>query len=209
MAFEIETFKGNGLVYGGVRPSLFDITVTPPPALAAIFSGANIQKLQFTCRASALPAGRVGTVEVPYFGRKVKFAGDRTFDDWTITIMNDEDFLVRSMFETWSNSLNSLETNVRAGVYTTEVDYKAIFTINQYSKTGGSPGGTGGGPATALTATPIRSYNMVGAYPGPISDITVDWDQQNQIETFTCGISYDYWLPVIEGGLAVSYVDAT
>jgi hypothetical protein len=207
MAFNIETFKHNGLVYGGVRPSLFDVTVTPSAELQSLFNGANVQKLQFTCRASNLPAATIGTVEVPYFGRKIKLAGDRTYTDWQITVMNDEDFLVRSMFEVWQNSLNKVVNNVRDSAYVTETLYKAVFTINQYSKTGNGP--QGGGIIDPTSVTPIRSYTMVGAYPGPLGDIVVDWDQQNQIETFTVGIPYDYWLPGVEGSLAVPYASLT
>ena len=100
--FNISTFKTRGLTGGGARPALFEIYLSIPDGVGADAESAD--KFRFTCRAAQLPAATVGSIEIPYFGRKIKFAGDRTFTDWTVTVMNDEDFLVRSMIEKWSNA---------------------------------------------------------------------------------------------------------
>jgi len=156
--FNISTFKSRGLTLGGVRPALFEVYLTIPTFVAA--DTGSDSKFRFTCRGAQLPAAQLGTVEVPYFGRTIKFAGDRTFADWTVTVMNDEDFLVRSMFEKWSNELNKLQANVRKA-YQSENDYKATMNVIQYSKDG----------------KVIRGYDIIGAYPSTVDAIDLNWEQ--------------------------------
>jgi hypothetical protein len=189
--FNISSFKQQGVTLGGARPSLFEVYLTIPTFVAAD-SGSDT-KFRFTCRAAQLPAATVGTVEVGYFGRMIKLAGDRTFADWTVTVMNDEDFLVRSMFEKWSNALNKLEANQRDS-YATENDYKATMNVIQYSKDGNV----------------IRSYDIIGAFPSTVDAIDLNWETTNQLETFGVTFSYDYWLPTAGTELNNSYIgDAT
>ena len=179
--FNINTFKSKGLTLGGARPSLFEIIVSTPPGLT-VQSGSE-EKFKFTARASSIPPLALGTIEVPYFGRREKIAGDRTFPDWQVSVMNDEDYLVRSMFESWSNSINRLESNIRDPNYAAgENSYKVDMTINHYSKDG---------PL-------IREYTMIGAWPSLVDAMELNWDAQNQIQTFNVTFSYDYWLPANE-----------
>ena len=89
MAFNINEIKSQ-LTLGGARPSLFQVTLTNP------VNTSGDLKMPFMCQAAQMPASTLGTIEVPYFGRKIKIAGDRTFAEWTITITNDEDFLIRN-----------------------------------------------------------------------------------------------------------------
>lgn len=181
MPFNIASFKSSGLVYGGARPSLFDVYFSAPDGLG--LDNTSLEKAKFVCRAAELPASQIGTVEIGYFGRKIKIAGDRTFADWTVTIMNDEDFGVRSLFEAWSNAINRHVSNVRDPNATSENSnlstYKADLIVNQYGKDGEK----------------IRAYKIIGAFPTNIAAITLDWDQQNQIETFQTTFTYDYWIP--------------
>jgi hypothetical protein len=179
--FNISTFKTRGLKLGGARPALFEIYLSIPDGVQA--EQGSDDKFRFTCRAAQIPAATIGNVEIPYFGRKIKLAGDRTFADWTVTVMNDEDFLVRGMFEKWSNSLNRLQANIRDPIYEgNESSYKAIMNIVQYGKTGQI----------------IRSYDMYGAFPTSVDAISLDWDTTNQIETFQVTFAYDYWMPAYE-----------
>ena len=178
--FNISTFKTRGLTQGGARPTLFEVYMTPPAGVGADQDSAD--KFRFTCRGASLPAASVQSIDVGYFGRKIKVQGDRTFTDWTVTIMNDEDFLVRSMFEKWSNALNRMESNIRDPNFVEENDYKVDMDIIQYGKDG----------------TVIRQYVIIGAFPTEVSDIQLDWDTTNQIETFTVRFAYDYWLPAME-----------
>ena len=179
MPFNINTFKSNGLVYGGARPSLFSVFLSVPQGLG--IDSVSTDKFRFVCRTAELPASSVSAFDVPYFGRKVKIAGDRNFTDWQVNIMNDEDFSVRSLFETWSNALNRHVSNVRDPVAARE-GYKADLEVVQYGKDGNV----------------IRSYQIVGAFPTDIGAISLDWDTQNSIETFPVTFAYDYWVPLVE-----------
>jgi len=182
MPFNVENFKSKGLINGGARPSLFDVTITPPAGLGI----SGLENIQFLARATQLPAMTIQSVDVPYFGRKIKVAGDRTFADWSITVMNDEDFKVRAAFEAWSNKINTIISNVNlAG--NAPGTYKTDAIVNQYSK---------GGKDTTQ-AVPLRSYKFVGIFPTQIDAINLDWDTTNQIETFDVTFAYDYWEPNI------------
>lgn len=174
MAFNINEFKSRGLTKGGVRPSLFQVQINPnigedPNAL---------EKFTFTCRASEVPAATVDSINVPYFGRQVKLAGDRTFADWSVTVMNDEDYIVRNMFEDWSNKINQLVGNTKLLPGNTYKFSDALVT--QFSKDGSI----------------IREYNFVGIFPVSISNMALDWDTTNAIQTFDVTFAYDYWVPV-------------
>jgi hypothetical protein len=177
MAFNINLFKQNGLTLGGARPSLFQVEMTLPGDLRGRFAGV-LPKFTFTCRASSIPASSVASFDVPYFGRKIKLAGDRTFADWNVTVMNDEDFEVRKMFEAWSSLLNHNEFNTK------EIDnnnYKASDAIvKQFSKSGGDE--------------PIASYVFNGLFPTEISAMDLDWDSTNTVQTFNVTFAYDYWI---------------
>jgi hypothetical protein len=189
--FNISNFKYQGVTFGGARPSLFEVYLSIPTFVAA--DTGSDTKFRFTCQAAQLPAATLSTIEVGYFGRKIKLAGDRTFADWTVQVMNDEDFLVRGMLEKWSNALNKMEANQRQA-YVTENDYKATLNVIQYSKDGNV----------------IRSYDIIGAFPSTVDAINLSWDQQNQLETFGVTFSYDYWLPTPGTELNNSYItDAT
>ena len=179
MAFNIDEFKTRGLQYGGARPALFQVAVTPPAPIGLDLTSA--QKFLFAAQASSIPESTVGSIEVPYFGRNIKIAGDRTFGDWRVTVMNDEDFGVRAMFEKWSNALNRLVSNTRQA----EVDfenYKAVMNVIQYGKDG----------------SVLREYEIIGAFPTTIDAIDLNWDSQNQIESFNVSFAYDYWVPLVE-----------
>lgn len=188
MAFNIDSFKSNGLALGGARPSLFRVRLDFPGVVtsrALALSGA-----EFLVRTAQLPAATLGTVEVPYFGRKIKIAGDRTFNDWTVTIMNDEDFAIRNAMEEWSNAINTLVSNrlnpaVAGTIGNNLGSYKVDLFVQQFAKAG--PGEDGG---------VLREYKFTGAFPTEIGTINLDWDTTNQIETFDVTFAYDYWEPV-------------
>lgn len=183
MAFSIQQFKSNGLIFGGARPSLFEVILALPG------SGSDVaDKFRFLCSAAQLPAMSSGVIEVPYFGRKTKIAGEPQFADWNCNIMNDEDFLIRDALERWKNDMNTLETNLRLPVQGNQSGqiqggiegYKNVDAqIFQYGKTGNV----------------IRSYKMIGVWPSNIEAINLDWERTNTIETFAVTFSYDYWLP--------------
>lgn len=183
--FNIDKFISNGLVKGGARPSLFKVTLTAAPA-----SAPALEKFEFTCRATSAPASTVGPVPVPYFGREIKLAGDRTFADWDVTVMNDEDFLVRDTMENWHNSINTIVSNIRVAPNNS---YKGTAVITQFSKSG----------------VPIKGYELRGIFPLNVGDMPLDWETQNQIQTFGVTFAYDYWVPVkVTSGVNIN-VNAT
>lgn len=179
MPFNIAAFKSNGLVYGGARPSLFNVFLSVPPGIG--IDNVSVDKFRFVCKAAELPESTISNIEIPYFGRKIKVAGERSFNDWSVTVMNDEDFSVRSMFEAWQNAVNRIVANVRDPNLTRE-EYKVDIEVVQYGKDGSI----------------LRSYMLVGAFPTSLGAIALGWDTQNAIEEFAVSFAYDYWVPVVE-----------
>lgn len=179
MPFNISSFKENGLVYGGARPSLFNVFMSVPAGIG--IDNVSVDKFRFVCKTAELPESNVGSIDIPYFGRRIKVAGERNFADWAVTVMNDEDFSVRAMFEAWSNAVNRMVANVRDPNVSAE-QYKVDLEVIQYAKDG----------------TTIRSYQLIGAFPTQIGAIGLNWEAQNAIEEFGVNFSYDYWVPLVE-----------
>lgn len=179
MPFNISAFKSNGLVYGGARPSLFQVRMSVPAGIG--IDAVSVNKFTFLCKTAELPESTVSSIEVPYFGRRIKVAGERAFADWSVSVLNDEDFSVRAMFEAWSNALNRHVSNVRDPSLSAE-QYKVDLEVIQYAKDGAE----------------IRSYDLIGAFPTSIGSIGLNWDSANAIEEFNVTFAYDYWVPNIE-----------
>lgn len=175
MAFNINEIRSQ-LIGGGARPTLFQVQITNP------VNGAGDLKVPFMCKAAALPTSNLGTIEVPYFGRKIKVAGDRTFDEWTVTIINDEDFLIRNAMEEWMNSINLHQQNTRLGS-SSPSEYKSQASVQQYGKDGQI----------------LRTYNFNGIFPTNVSEIAMAWDTNDTIEEFTVTFQYDWWN--VSGGI--------
>lgn len=170
MAFNVNEMRSQ-LTLGGARNTLFQVTIqNPANSIADI-------KVPFMVQAAQIPAATLGLIEVPYFGRKVKLAGDRQFAPWTVQVINDEDFLIRNSMEEWSNKINSFQGNLRAFGSASPLLYKAQAQVIQYSKTG----------------VPIRTYQFNGIYPEEVSSIELDWNAVDTIETFTITFQYDWW----------------
>ena len=170
MAFNINEIKSQ-LALGGARPSLFQVTLTNPVNAAADL------KFPFMCRAAQMPASTLGMIEVPYFGRKIKIAGDRTFAEWTVTCINDEDMIIRNAMEEWSNNINSHLGNLRSFGSASPALYKANATVTHFGKTG----------------LPLRSYTFNGIFPTEVSPIDLDWNTTDTLEEFTVTFQYDHW----------------
>jgi T4-like virus tail tube protein gp19 len=165
MAFSINEVRAN-FQFEGARPTLFTVNIFNP-----VNSVAD-NAIQFLASATSIPESKLGDIPVPYFGRIVHFAGDRTYDAWTVRIMNDEDFKVRNALEQWSDAINKKVQNTRS-----QLNYKSTATVNQLSKSG----------------TTVRTYRFNGLYPAEIQPIRLDWGATNQFETFDVTFVYDYW----------------
>lgn len=176
MAFNVNEIRSQ-LTLGGARNSLFQVTIqNPANSIADI-------KVPFLAKASSIPAATLGLIEVPYFGRKVRLAGDRQFGQWAVTIINDEDFLIRNAMEEWSNRINSFQGNLRGFGAASPLLYKAQAQVIQYSKTG----------------VPIRTYQFNGIFPIEVSAIELDWNSTDAIQEFQVVFAYDWW--EVSGGI--------
>lgn len=173
MAFNINEFRSQ-MVGDGARPNLFEVSM-PFPAFSS--PGDAQRKLTFMCRSSALPGSTIGVVPVQYFGRELKFAGNRTFAEWTMTIINDEDFVVRNAFERWLNGINSHNFNVRNPVALNPGTYTVDGEVYQYGKTGNT----------------LKKYRITGAFPTDVSPIDLDWGSNDTIEEYTVTLAYQWW----------------
>lgn len=188
MPFNIEEFKSRGLPGGGARPSQFLVTISPPTGIEIN----NAEKISFVCSAAEIPPAIVSPVHVSYFGRQVKYAGDREFPDWSVTIMNDSDYYVRRVMERWSTAMNTLVSNVmRPEVW--PVGYKTTAQVTQYRQDGEA----------------IATYMMEGLFPNQVDPIALNWEATNQIEYFNVTFSYDYWIAKQGDNLARQSTEGT
>jgi len=176
MPFNIQEFRAR-LNRDGARPNLFEVTMNFPTVVIPS-SGAASQKFTFMCRSAQLPGSSMGSVVVPYFGREVKMAGNRTFADWSVTVINDEDFQIRNAFERWMGGINSHALNRRNSSFQTPISYTSDATVTQYGKAG----------------TKIKSYQFVGMFPIDLAPIDLDWGSNDTIEEFAITFQYQYWL---------------
>jgi len=174
MTFNVAEFRAQ-MTGDGARPNLFNVTLTLP---AIVNNGtAAGKKLQFMAKAAQLPGSTVNNVPLHYFGREVKFAGNRTFADFTLSIINDEDFTIRAAMENWLNAINSNAGNLRAANAIGNQNYTVDALVTQYGKTGNT----------------IQQYKFVGMFPVDVSTIDLNWDTTDSIEEFTTTFSYQYW----------------
>ena len=154
---------------GGARPNLFQATLNYPS-----FVGGNTETASFLVRAASLPGSTIPELIVPFRGRQLKIAGDRTFEPWSTTIMNDTGFTIRDNIETWMNGMNEHRENT--GLVDVN-DYIADLKVEQLAKDG----------------SVLKTYQFVGAFPTVLSPIDLAYDANDQIEEFTCDWSYQYW----------------
>ena len=179
MAFSVNEFRSQ-MVGDGARPNLFEVSM-PFPAFSAPENAQT--KLTFMCNTAQLPGSTLGVVPVQYFGRELKFVGNRTFTDWTISVINDEDFIVRNAFERWMNGINSHNLNVRNPAALAPGGYTVDGDVRQFGKKGDV----------------LKRYKFVGLFPTDITPIDVDWGSNDTIEEFSVTMSYQWWESVEDG----------
>ena len=167
---KITDFKSK-LSGGGARPNLFEVVLSFPAAAPA---DANVlDKARFLVKTAALPASNISPIEVPFRGRTLKIAGDRTFDTWTITVINDTDFAIRSAFENWMNTINKVSDNT--GI-TNPANYQADAYVYQLDRDGSA----------------LRSYRFYDVFPTQVAPIELTYDGQG-IEEFTVELQVQWW----------------
>ena len=170
---ELTSFRQK-LNKGGVRSNLFEVEIKDIPG-----GGADVQdEVRFLVKAAEIPASNIGNIPVPFRGRVLPVAGDRTFDPWTVTIINN-DFKIRDTMEKWSNFINDM---VLANGSVDPASYQKTGIVKQLSRQSGDE------------KIPIlRQYNFFGIYPNVISNIPLDYGATDQIEEFQVTFNYLYW----------------
>ena len=166
----INDFKAK-LAGGGARANQFKVTL-PFPGYAQV--GGEIEDLAFLCRATTIPDMPIGIVNVPFRGRNIKIAGDRTIPAWKVTVYNDTNFKLRNAFERWQNGINNMTDN--EGL-TNPVDYQVDAFVDHLDRNGNT----------------IKSYTLRGAFPTALSAIDLSYDEATAIEQFDVTFNYQYF----------------
>ena len=173
MAFNVDEFRSKALKYGGAAPNLFEVEIVWP-------WNTNISS-RYSIKTSFLPASISTSSTVNYLGRVFKFAGERTYPQWTCTFLNDEDFKLRNALERWTDYITG---HVKLGRTSTPktgddeaLNYQSSASLTQFSKNG----------------NPIKQYTFSGLYPLTLTDIPVSWDTTNAVEEFTATFEYQYY----------------
>ena len=186
------------LIGGGARPNMFEVNITLPEQVQGL--GDIEQDMRFLVKAAEIPAANIGNIPVPFRGRVLPVAGDRTFDPWTVTVINDAQFNIRDAMEQWSNLINDLQFDVGD---INPADYQTKAEVFQLSR---QDTGTGAGSASkgSRIIQTLRTYNFEGIYPNAVSSIPLDYGATDQIEEFQVTFNYLFWtsdLPGVAGGL--------
>jgi len=191
----INDFKSR-LVGGGARPNLFECEINFPAALGTVDNQLS-QDLRFFVKSAALPASTIASIPVPFRGRTLQIAGDRTFDPWTITVINDTSFRIRDQFEKWMNLINRHDDN--AGVITPSA-YQQEMVVHQLSRGTSDQGVNGTLPSSASTLNRLKSYVFYGTFPTSISEIALSYDSSDTIEEFTVDLQVQWWDAIDNNG---------
>ena len=168
---QIDDFKAN-LLGGGARANQFRVTITPPAGIAI---GLDVRRASFLARASNLPAQTLAEIAIPFRGRQIYIAGDRSFDDaWTVTFMNDTDFMIRNAMELWMSGINDLAegTGVQA-----LADYQTDLQVEQLDR----------------DDTILKTYIFRNAWPTSLAAIELTSDQADAIEEFEVTWRYQHF----------------
>jgi len=194
----ISQFKSK-LTGGGARPNLFEVQVNFPAGVSlgiqgdggpTEFDGDNFR---FMCKAAALPASNVASIDVPFRGRILKVAGDRTFETWTVTVINDENFDHRRNFEAWAQ--NIAQYGDASGLVNPS-DYMGQASVYQLGR---SAAGSQASGSPADSASILAQYKFVDIFPTSISAIDLSYDNTDTLEEFTVEFQVQYYYPEAAG----------
>ena len=167
----IDDFKAN-LIGGGARSNQFRVTITPPPGIAI---GLDVRRTSFLVKSSTLPSLNLTEIAIPFRGRNIYIAGDRTAPEtWTTMFLNDTDFMIRNAMERWSNGINDLADNT--GVIAPS-DYQTDLTVEQLDR----------------DDTVLKSYIFKSAWPTVVAAITLDTAEVTAIEEFEVTWRYQHF----------------
>ena len=184
----ISQFK-SALIGGGARPNLFEVELTTLPAGISW----DADSFRYMCKAAQLPAQNVANIDVPFRGRIFKVAGDRTIDTWTVTVINDEGFILRNAFEEWANLIAKLDTNLGATDPSAYMTNAKVFQLGRGATTSST---TSAGSSNAV----MKEYEFVDIWPSNVAAIDLSYDSSDAIEDFTVEFQVQSFNAVAGGG---------
>ena len=165
----VDDFKSK-LTGGGARANLFKATVNFPSYVAT----SDVELTSFLCKGVQIPSSVIAPITIPFRGRQLQMAGDRTFEPLTLTIINDASFVVRNAFESWANGINNFAENTGLSDMN---DYICDVVVEQLNKAGET----------------TKKYDFRGCWPSNVSTIDLNYDTENTIEEFTVELQVQYW----------------
>ncbi len=169
---------------GGARSNLFEVQMSFPDFAKPVSEALN--DIPFLVKAAEIPASNIGNIPVPFRGRILPIAGDRTFDPWTVTIINDTNFRLRDVMERWSDGINDIQT--AQGTIDPET-YQQTAKVLQLSR-----GKSSNSKIVSSSNIPVlREYDFIGIYPNVVSSIPLDHGATDQIEEFQVTFNYLYY----------------
>ena len=183
----IDSFKSR-LVSGGARPNLFEVEMDFPSGVGIFDEEVENTRHRMMIKGAQLPASNIAEVVVPFRGRQLKVAGDRRFDPWTITVINDGDFKLRTAFERWANYI--IKVSDGSGTINPS-DYFADWRVNQLGRAQTDLNTRGENSAATLPV--LRRYNMKGCWPSAVSGIELSYDTADTIEEFQVTLQVQWW----------------
>ena len=183
----IDSFKSR-LVQGGARPNLFEVEMDFPSGVGIFDEEIENTRHRMMIKGAQLPASNIAEVVVPFRGRQLKVAGDRRFDPWTITVINDGDFKLREAFERWSNFIVKVPDG--SGTINPS-DYFADWIVNQLGRA--STDLNTRGENSGATLPVLRRYQMHGCWPSQVSPVELSYDTADVIEEFQVTLQVQWW----------------
>ena len=182
----LDNFKGR-LSGGGVRANLFECEIAFPDIVipSGVSESTLTDRIKFLAKSAALPASSISPISVPFRGRELKIAGDRTFDPWSITVINDTDFIIRGAFERWINFMSKSLDN--AGEVN-PANYQRDAWVYQLGR---APMQTAIDSGEIIPV--LRAYHMYGLFPTNVSAIPLSYADNSSIEEFTVDLQVQYW----------------
>jgi hypothetical protein len=171
----ITNFLGSVSERGIQRPNLFTVA-------GDIGDTALGETDSFFIRAASLPSMEIGEIVLPYKGRQLKVPGDRTFGDWDITIISDENMDLYDAFQSWhekmgASTVSNLGDSTSAGrAFVGDAGYKnwKVATLDRNGEQ-------------------TNQYEIVGCWPKSVGAIEVGADTNDALAEFTVTLTYQYF----------------
>ena len=160
---------------GGYRPNRYQVILSFPDGVPNALNASR--KFDFTCKAAAIPSSQMGVAEIPYMGRQIKVPGDKTWDDWNVTVMLDTDFATRDVFETWHDLLLGFRSNVASSGFANPSNAFAtatVYALDRYDQI-------------------VKTYEIEGMWPTSIGEVTLGYDQNDQIAEMPVTFAVNGW----------------